>query len=301
MERHPGHGKLGDQQSNRGSMPEQNLENQFVCGIPQEWEDFHRRHALFHERFPHLRDALNTAFIRTGSSAKPIDKFVFLYGRLCSEDFFEVLLCCGNGYGAAALKLVRSLYERAITLRYLHEHPEELDAFLDFHHVQTYKLLVPVEETIGKGTISAKISAEAKARYEEVKERFMVTACKKCGTKKVNHTWNRLDFVALARKTGSLGKLIVQGYYIPMRHGHATLGSLMSRLEETEHGISFIPTAQRGDADHALFVAHNIILEVLGVQEKRFKVAGLKEKLDICLQDFVDIHRDKKKSIDLRL
>ena len=272
-------------------MPEQNREAQITFGVPQEWEDFRRRHALFFERMPHLSDALNTAFIRKGSSAEAIDKFVFLYGRLCCEDFFEVLLCCGNGYGAAALKLVRSLYERGVTLTYLHQHPDELDAFVDFHDVQSFKLLVSIEETIGKGTVSEKVSAEVRTRYEEVKERFIVTSCKECGSERVNHTWNKLDFVALAKHTGSLGKLIVQGYYLPMRHAHATLASLMSRLEETERGISFIPTSQRGDADGALLLGHNIILKVLGVQEERFKVAGLKEKLDTCFQDFIDMNR----------
>jgi hypothetical protein len=66
---------------------------------------------------------------------EPIDRFVSFYERLCCEDFFEVLLCCGNGYGVAALKLLSTLYERGVTL---HEHPEELDAFVDFYHVQLH-------------------------------------------------------------------------------------------------------------------------------------------------------------------
>jgi Family of unknown function (DUF5677) len=116
-------------------------DRQIIFGIRGEWKDFEKRHPLFFERFPHLGKALNTAFIRTGTSSEAIEKFVFLYGRLCSEDFFEVLLCCGNGYGAAAQKLVRSLYERAVTLQYLHEHPEELNEFLDYHYIQNYKLV----------------------------------------------------------------------------------------------------------------------------------------------------------------
>jgi hypothetical protein len=273
----------------------EDTDRQLIFGVPDEWKDFERRHFCFFARFPHLRDALNTAFIRTGTSSTAIDKFVFLYGRLCSEDFFEVVLCCGNGYGAAAQKLVRSLYERAVTLQYLHEHPEELDAFLDYHYIQHYKLVKPIEETLGEGTIPADTVAEAKAKYEEVKGRFTVTDCKTCGTTKLNHTWNRLDFVSLSKKAGTLGGLIVPGYYLPMRQAHATLASLLSRLEMTELGaISFIPTAQRRPADQALLVAHNIILKVLGVQDERFKVTGLEGKLKMCIQDFLDIRRDEE-------
>ncbi len=268
------------------------VDRQLICGIPDEWKDFQKRHVLFFERFPHLRDALNTAFIRTGTSSEPIDRFVFLYGRLCCEDFFEVLLCCGNGYGAAALKLLRSLYERAVTLEYLHQHPNELNDFLDFHHVQQHKLLTSIEETFEEGTIREAHSDEAKKKYKEVKDRFMVTACKKCGTKRLNHTWSKLDLIAMA-KTSSLADLIVPAYYLPIRDAHATFGSLLSRLEETERGTSFIPTAQRGFADAALVTAHNIILKLLKVQEERFKVPGLPEKLKKCEDDFLEMYRTR--------
>jgi hypothetical protein len=61
-------------------------EPQLIVGFPEEWQDFHARQALFLERFPQLREALNIAFIRTANFSAPIDKFVFLFGRLCSED-----------------------------------------------------------------------------------------------------------------------------------------------------------------------------------------------------------------------
>jgi hypothetical protein len=260
-----------------------------VFGFQREWEDFHKRQALFLERFPHLSEALSTAFLRTAHLSEAIDKFVFMYGRLCCEDFSEVLLLCGNGYGHGATKLVRTLYERAVTLRYLHDNPEHLDDFFDFHHVSQHKLMVNIKETMGD-IFAEEVSVEVEKRYQELKEKFMVTDCKKCKTKKPNHTWSKLDFVAMAKKT-ELGKLIGPGYYIPLRQAHSTVASLLSRLEETESGgVGFIPTAQRGPADHALTVAHNIILRVLDVQEERFKVSKLKDQLQVCLQDFLDIH-----------
>jgi len=99
----------------------------------------------------------------------------------------------------------------------------------------------------------------------------------------------------LSKTTGSLGRLVVQGYYIPMKHAHATFAALSSRLEVAQDDtISFVPTAQRKPADGAFRVAHNIILQVLGIQDGRFKVAGLEEKLQICMQDFIDIWGKKK-------
>ena len=47
--------------------------------------------------------------------------------------------------------------------------------------------------------------------------------------------------------------------------------------------------AQREEADQALRMAHNVLLDVLRVQDEHFSVAGLKEQNELCLQDFVDI------------
>jgi Family of unknown function (DUF5677) len=276
-------------------MQETNEETErLVFGFQGEWEDFHRRHVLFLERFPHLMEAITTAFLRTAYFSEAIDKFIFMYGRLCCEDFAEILLCCGNGYGQAATKLVRGLYERAVTLLYLKDNPESMEDFLDFHHVSQRKLLASIRETMGADVIPEEISAGVEQSYQEVKERFMVTDCETCGTKRVNHTWNKLDFVAMAKKT-PLGQLIVPGYYLPLRQAHSTVASLLSRLEETEGGgVGFIPSAQREAADDALMTAHNIILLVLEAQEEHFKLVSLKKQLEVCRDDFMDIAKGQQ-------
>jgi hypothetical protein len=172
----------------------------------------------------------------------------------------------------------------------------EIDDFLDFYHVAQRKLLIASESTMGTGTFSSEQASEIEKRYEEVKERFMVTDCKQCGTKRLNHTWSKLNFVAMANKT-SLGKLIVPGYLIPLRHAHATIGSMLSRIATaTNEGVSFIAEAQRKEADNALRVSHNILLDVLAVQHEHFAVPGSKEQNELCLQDFMDIWQQPSSS-----
>jgi hypothetical protein len=159
---------------------------------------------------------------------------------------------------------------------------------------------MPVAEIFGSATIPEKVLADVKSEFEKIKKQFMVTDCKNCGTEKLNHTWSKLDFVAMAKKTEHLGKLIVQAYYLPMRHGHATFGAILSRLEGGEiGGVSFIPTAQKREADQALMTAHNIILNVLGVQEERFKVPGLSEQIQQCMRDFIEMHGKAEQESEL--
>jgi hypothetical protein len=259
-----------------------------IFGFPEEWQDFAERNALFLERFPSLARAIALAFTRDTVLPEPIDKFVLGFGRVCQANFSEILLCCDNGSGLAAQQLLRGLYERAVTLRYLHEHPTEVEDFLHFHYVNQRKLMIACKGTMGK-VFSPNQAEKIEKDYEAVKDKFRVTDCEKCGTKRINHTWSKLDFVAMAKKT-ILGKLIVPGYFIPLRQAHATMGSLLSMVEPSPTGgISFIGAAQRKEADGALNFSHLFFLDVLSVQEERFAVPALKEQIGICWQDFEDI------------
>lgn len=260
-----------------------------LFGYPEEGEKFRKRHPLWPERFMNLVRAIDLAFTRVQAVAEPEHKFVYLYGRMCMEDFMEVLLVCGNGYGAAGMKLLRSLYEHTVTLRYLHEHPEEISRFLDYHHVQQHKLMKAITETFGEEVFKPEMIAELKAKYESVKEDFMVTDCEKCGTKKLNHSWNKLNFVALAKKTGPIGSMIVHGYFLPLRHSHSTLGGLFERLEIVDGRMGVQHQTDPQMADDALLVAHNCVLNVLEVQNERFKIEGLGDQLQICLRDYLEI------------
>src|SRR3989442_13691806 len=118
-------------------------------GIPKEWIAFSARHQRFLERFPDLKNALTTAFIRKGQASQPVDRVVFFYGRNCVEDFFQILLLCANGYGTGANALLRGMYERAVTAVYLSEHPDKTDDFLDFYWIAQRRLLNQVKETFG--------------------------------------------------------------------------------------------------------------------------------------------------------
>ena len=265
-------------------------DDQLIFGFPEEWADFRTRHPLFLDRFPHITAATQTAFARVMQRSEQVERFVMLYGRLCVEDFYEIMLCCGNGYGMAATKLLRALYEKAVTLDYLNDHPEEIEAFFDYHHVAQYKLLRSVSDVFGPDVISKDIEEQATVDYERVKEQFTVTACEKCNTKRVNHTWTKLDIVTMSKRTRILGKLIQSGYYIPMRHTHSTAASLVERLENNAEGFSFNPDSQREEADAALRTAHTILLEILYIQKKRFEIEGFEKQVDRCNQDWKDIY-----------
>jgi hypothetical protein len=127
------------------------------------------------------------------------DKLVYFFGRIVLEDFMEITLVCFHGYGVAASKLVRSMYEYAVTLRYLHEHPDEAESFLAYHLVQQEKLVSRMIETFGESILPAGQIAEIRRNAAEVKEDFMIPVCDHLGAKmRLNHSWNKLDLCSFA-------------------------------------------------------------------------------------------------------
>jgi len=85
-------------------------------GLPQEWDHFAESHGLFLERFSNLQMALETAFNRQEPLSELVDKIVFFIGRPCAEDFMEILLLCGNGYGIGAMKILRGTCTNKLSL-----------------------------------------------------------------------------------------------------------------------------------------------------------------------------------------
>jgi len=275
-------------------MNDKDPDSQIIFGFPEEWSDFRKRHSLLLERFPHIVEATRLAFERVMSESEPIERFVMLYGRLCVEDFHEILLCCGNGYGFAALKLLRALYEKAVTLEHLNNNPDELDAFLNHRYISEYKLFQAIVDEFGLEALPSNMVEQSAQKYEQFKNNYLVTDCKKCGTKRVNFTWTKLSLVAMAKRTRILGKLMGSAYYLPMRHTHSTGASLIERLEYTEQSFGFNPDTQRRQADSAVREAYTIILEVIYIQLQRFKIEGLQAVFDRCCEDWTEIYVDEK-------
>jgi hypothetical protein len=267
------------------------MTNKFVFyGFPDECYKFEQRHPVWSEMMGNLDKAMNLAFTRVQVMDGVADKFVYFFGRIVLEDFLEITLVCYHGYGAAGSKLLRSMYEYTVTLHYLHEHPDEAETFLAYHRIQQNKLISRMIETFGESVLPADQIAEIRSQAAAVKENFMVPVCKHPDAeKRINHTWNKLDFVAMANKTGDLGKLIIPGYYLPLRHAHPTFGGLSERMEIVNGHMALKADAQTELADRSLMTAHHCILDALTVQSQHFKIVGLEEAMHICCQDFLRV------------
>lgn len=250
-----------------------------------EWRDFNRRNARFLQRFGNLKNALAIAFSRSAESVEPVDRMIFYLGRLCAEEFNEILLLAGNGYGIGAFKLLRGMYERSVTAHHLHLHPELIEDFLEYYWVAQRKEVKAIVESFGADVLDAALVKEVEDNFKRVESRFMVTDCAVCGTKRLNHTWSKLDVVSMAKAGKAFGKFVVDAYYLPRRHGHSTVGAVSSRLMEAEGGTLFYGGSQRKEADGALKIAHKLIVVNLALQLEHFQLQALESPLQQCLDD----------------
>ena len=265
-----------------------------IIGFSEEWQAFFGRHPLWTEKFKLLHSTIERVFIRQIAPGCPADRVVFLLGRLCCEDFNEVFLLSGNGYGFGALKILRGLYERAVTSGYIAKHPDQAENFLEYHHIHQGKMLTHAKSLLEKAKhqISDEDLRNAEELYKTYKNKFREPLCKKCNTYRTRFSWSPLDLVSMSRDVEMDG-LYFEGYYFPTLQTHATASAVMSRLKmKTDGHISFDPESQRNWSDRALVAAHNVIIRVLLIQNTFFNLL-LDDEIEQRKNDFLEIWRRK--------
>lgn len=272
-----------------------------LYGFPEEWKAFATRHLEFTRRFENLAKAIDFTFQRIHKTTGPTERTIYFLGRLGVEEFMEILLLCANGYGIGAQKLIRGMYERAVTARYLFKHSEETDNYLAFHRVTDHKLMVAIQSSMSPGIFSQEQVEKIKKDFEAVKQRFIITDCRACKTTRLNHTWSKTDIVTMAREFEDLWRFIVPAYYLPTREFHSTMGAIFSRLDADavakDGGLIFDGAAQRDRADQAIITAYTILLNVLDLQRECFQIKELEPLMQACLEDFRALLKEQSERV----
>lgn len=224
---------------------------------PEEERLFNERHSKFLELLPSLNDALDNVFKHTVMADRE-GLTVFMLGRRCANDFSEILLLASNGYGFAALQILRSMFEKLVDARYLHEPPAEVDTFWDYHLVLLVKL--------GYQDVARRFDAE----WEKKVARF------KTGGKKGNRTqprWNKLSLVDEAKKVG-LGDHLHGAYYLPNAFIHNSSAELLFALEADINGrltpVDFNNPSERRMADVAVHQGLLFLVLILQLEVEHY-------------------------------
>ncbi len=233
----------------------------------------------------------NKAFGREWKPRNRMQDIAFNLGETCRQDFLEILFLAVNGHGIGAHKLLRGLYERAVTLEYIRQNPEKAERFVRFAAIQEHKAAKTAVELVGKEEFDRFMGtpfAEFVKMYEQVKPEFQVTDCKKCDTKRMAISWD-IDIPSIANKLGGPYKsLYMASYTLPTLHIHATLASAFSR----EATVGTREERNIQEAEVSLINATLILILVLNSQSEIFTL-DLDEETTTCWQEVTDVWKDR--------
>jgi len=260
-----------------------------IIGSPAKWSALQQAHPDFLDAIPGLKALFEAVFIRALSDPTQVDRHVFYLGRLAVEDFSEIFVCCGNGYGIAGRKLLRGLYEKAATGWYLHNHPAEAAHFENHWHIQIERLARKVREVIGEDVIPQAEWDQLQRNAAEVRDGFMVPVCEKCGTTRLNHSWTRTDFVSMAREHPLLRVEVLPAYLETLPHVHASFGGILQRLDFDGEGVTFADESPMHVAEEVLMCAHALVLCASELQIAHFSLQHLAGQLQDRITEHVSI------------
>src|ERR1700733_6142269 len=201
-------------------------------GNETEQKEFIRASPARMSAIENLYASAKQVFLRTLTSNVPADRVGFYLGRICVEEFSEILLLAGNGHGIGALKILRGMYERAVTAAYILANPDQADAFLEYDKVNKHKAYMHAKKLCDHGPrLAPETIKRIQEEFEAVKPMFLN------GTR-VRGSWTTLDTASLAQKAGpGYEVLYLDAFYKPTLEIHTTAASVFGRLELNEKAI----------------------------------------------------------------
>ena len=261
-----------------------------------EWERFNTDFPCFVDKQPFLEALRDKMFVRKIHPTHQADYIIYGLGRVCVEDFEQILNLCGNGFGIGAMQLLRSMYERQVTAAFISKYPDEWDAFATYDAihvrklVQQFKVVYEDAPAILNGIVSEEEQEKIEEQYQQVKGRFMKTKCKKCKTEELMFSWHKLDVGTMAGSghQPALKDLFPYSYFLPLLMSHSTFKSVEARVEFRKDGsFSFESEGQRNAVKKALVFSHHLLLHVFDLQNDHFKL-GLDDDIKKCEKDYLE-------------
>jgi Family of unknown function (DUF5677) len=267
------------------------MEQPAVVGIgsKENHDSFLKRHAKFFSQLTTLTEGENVVFARTLSSSDILSPIIFYLGIRSVHDFNAIVLLAAHGQALPANALVRGMYERVATAAYLRQNPEEAPAFANYDYVQRFKAARVLRDTVGLTPDEEQGFQQLQKEYENVKPDFMVTDCKKCGTKTLGPGWSKLDFVNMTKKVPPLDHLLAGAYYLPLLQAHSTLKSISSMLHRVEGELVF-KTDYTALCDAVFKLAYLLLMHVFKIQALHFHSPEIEKAAESVINDYVGIY-----------
>lgn len=225
-----------------------------------------------------LKSAADLAFSGSGMKlVAPEEKVVLPLLIACRDIMEEILFAVKDGLGRCALRSARTMYECAVTARYLHLHPDKTLAFLNLFHAQWAKII----QTLPKTGIGAEMEKDIAAKVPKY------AAGKPVGLKDLK--WTDDYTLEMAKEGGAIADLHSLAFDYASCLIHPSALFVTSTLSQPASGGNVFEVGTRSqdwEAIAALRVAHDLLINALDLRSKYAPSDDLRESIDVCTQDF---------------
>jgi len=177
----------------------------------------------------------------------------FLGASLPDINDLMTLTCHDSHHGA--LKILRSLFERTITLKYIFENPSEAQRFMDFDAIDTEQILNGIKGLTGLGLNEpARTNLAIAAR--KAREAYRQDKCSGCGRPKYLG-WTALNSKDMADRI-DMGHLHLHAFLMPSKLIHPSYWGLRDVVSSSSPMIN------------TLKCAHELVVQMLLVHRRHF-------------------------------
>lgn len=210
------------------------------------------------------------------SSGKPEDRVVFPLLVCCRDIFEEICFALHDGFGRAALRAVRTMYECVVVARFLHLHPEKADEFLDRFYTQWAK----ISQHLGAKDRSAEFDSKLRMHVPKYAEG------KRVGMRDLD--WSGKHLFEMAEEAGRLADLHPLAFDLASAYIHPSPLLYMSGFTpgQTEDSPHVGESKQEEEARFAIMLGYDLMLNAVDLRLKYAPSDALQLLLDECKADF---------------
>lgn len=205
---------------------------------------------------------------------------LFPLGVACRDLFEEILFAVDDGFGRAALRSARTMYECVAFCRHIQMHPEKAPTFLQVFHTQWAKVI----QNMPKPEIE----------MPEVHRQLVSEVPKYASGKHIglhDLKWSSENTYEMAKEAGRLSELHPIAFDYASAYVHPSAVFLLSHMSvampDGEIRISLDPEDTEGT--WALKLAHDLILNSVDLRLKYTASVHLHQQFDQCRHDFINI------------
>lgn len=253
------------------------MDIEIAVGDPDLQRRFATRNLPLLALLPNLKDAFQAANDHlAGKEGDIAGRSIFYLSYMVWEDLNEILVLSANGLVMGAMKILRGMFERTVTLAYLASKPDQADLFWKYFKVDRHKLADRLEKGFPDAFPKERLE-KIHAEYEDVKALFQIPHCNECSRTRTNHSWSKTNIVDMAKEVGIPAHIVEGGYFIPMQETHPKTGALIERMNKLN--VTMERHGERDDLS-TLAVAFGLSLTTVEVMQRHFDITQLQGFLE---------------------